>query len=352
MKILVTGSAGFIGFHVVKKLIEKGYEIIGLDNINDYYDIGLKYARLSQLGLEEDKIIYNKLINNNIHSYYRFIKLNLEDTENILRLFKTEKFQIVIHLAAQAGVRFSLENPGKYISSNIEGFMNIIEGCRYYNINHLIYASSSSVYGLNEKFPFSTHDNVDHPISLYAASKKANELIAHSYSHLFNIPSTGLRFFTVYGPWGRPDMALFHFTKSILENNPINIFNNGLMERDFTYIDDIVNGILLIMEKPATPNKSWNGLKPDPDSSIAPYKIYNIGKGNPVKLMDFIEAIEKELGIVAIKNFLPLQPGDVIKTWADTTELIKDFNYQPKTDIQEGVKQFIRWYLSYYNLKQ
>jgi UDP-glucuronate 4-epimerase len=348
MKILVTGTAGFIGFHLAKKLLEKGHEITGLDSINEYYDVNLKFGRLNECGIDADSTKYNILSKSNIYGNYSFIKLNLEDTDNVQRLFSSLKIEAVCHLAAQAGVRYSLESPHTYVDSNIKGFLNILEGCRHNPVSHLVYASSSSVYGLNENYPFTIHSNVDHPISLYAASKKANELMAHTYSNLFSIPTTGLRFFTVYGPWGRPDMALFIFTKAILENKPIEVFNNGDMFRDFTYIDDIVNGIVKMIDKPAKADPSWNSQKPDPASSKVPYKIYNIGKGSPVNLMDFIKAIEHEVGKQAKIIYKPLQPGDVVKTWADTKDLENDFNYKPSTDIKDGVKQFIKWYLSYY----
>jgi UDP-glucuronate 4-epimerase len=348
MKILITGTAGFIGFHLAKKLIAEGHEIVGLDNINEYYEVSLKYRRLQECGIEPGNIEYNRISKCKKHDNYSFIKLNLEDTDNILKLFNSSKFEKVCHLAAQAGVRYSLESPNTYIDSNIKGFMNILEGCRHNPVSHLVYASSSSVYGLNESYPFSTHNNVDHPVSLYAASKKANELMAHTYSNLFSIPTTGLRFFTVYGPWGRPDMALFIFTKSILEDKPIEVFNNGNMFRDFTYVDDIINGVIKILNQPAKANESWDSKKPDPASSKVPYKVYNIGNSSPVNLMDFIKAIEHEVGKQAKIIYKPLQPGDVVKTWADTKDLENDFNYKPSTDIKDGVKQFVKWYLSYY----
>ncbi len=348
MKILITGSAGFIGFHITKRLLDAGYDIVGMDNINNYYDVNLKYARLKNTGINKADIKYNKIIKSKIFPNYKFIQLNLEDNDNVARMFSNEKFEKVCHLAAQAGVRYSIENPATYINCNIVGFLNILEGCRHNVIKHLVYASSSSVYGLNEKMPFSVLDNVDHPVSLYAASKKSNELMAHTYSHLYNLPTTGLRFFTVYGPWGRPDMALFKFTRSILENKPIDVYNNGIMERDFTYIDDIVEAIERIIESVPGGNKSWKGLNPDPSSSIAPFRVYNIGNSTPVKLLDFINSIEKVLGKKAIKNMLPLQPGDVPKTWADVSALSKDHNYQPETPIDQGVKNFVDWYITYY----
>lgn len=349
MKILVTGTAGFIGFHLANRLLERGDEVVGLDSINDYYDVNLKYSRLTFCGINRNDIEYNKLITSSKYSNYRFIKLNLEDKDNINRLFASEKFDNVCNLAAQAGVRYSLTNPDVYINSNITGFLNILEACRWHPVKHLAYASSSSVYGLNEEQPFSTRQNVDHPISLYAASKKTNELMAHTYSHLFSIPTTGLRFFTVYGPWGRPDMALFLFTKAILEGRPIDIFNNGEMKRDFTYVDDIVEGIIRVIDSAPAGDKSWNGHTPDASSSISPYKIYNIGNSNPVRLMSFIEAIEEELGKKAQKNLLPMQPGDVPSTWADVTDLSENLKYKPNTSVQTGIKNFITWYRIYYN---
>lgn len=348
MKYLITGTAGFIGFHVSNKLLKEGHEVIGLDVINDYYDVNLKYARLNEAGISRNKIEYNKLVRSEKFEKYSFIKLNLEDKENITRLFESEKFDKVCNLAAQAGVRYSLVNPDAYIQSNIIGFINILEACRHNKTSHLIYASSSSVYGINEKIPFSEKNNVDHPISLYAASKKSNELMAHTYSYLFGLPTTGLRFFTVYGPWGRPDMALFIFTKAILEGKPIQVFNNGEMERDFTYIDDIVEGISRMMvSEPPKGNPEWNGVNPDPSSSKAPYRIYNIGHNEPVKLMHFISAIEKETGKKAIIEYMPMQPGDVRKTWADVNGLKEDFNYKPGTSVDEGIKNFMKWYLNY-----
>ena len=349
MKILVTGTAGFIGSHLANRLIARGDDVVGLDSINDYYDVRLKYGRLEVAGINQLEIEYNRLINSKKNPNYRFIKLNLEDKPNIDELFAREKFDKVCNLAAQAGVRYSLTNPQVYIDSNITGFLNILEACRHHPVEHLSYASSSSVYGLNEKQPFSTSQNVDHPISLYATSKKANELMAHTYSHLFQIPTTGLRFFTVYGPWGRPDMALFIFAKAILEGKPIDIFNNGKMQRDFTYVDDIVQGIIHVIDQPPKANAAWNGLTPDPSTSKAPYKIYNIGNSNPVLLMDFINAIEKELGIEAKKNLLPMQPGDVPSTWADVSDLVENLRYKPNTPVSEGIKRFVAWYKEFYS---
>ncbi|MBN1118372.1 MAG: NAD-dependent epimerase [Bacteroidales bacterium] len=349
MKILVTGTAGFIGFHLAKRLLERGDEVVGLDNINDYYDVNLKYARLKETGIEKEKIEYGKLVQSISYSKYKFVKLNLEDKEQIDKLFTEEKFDKVCNLAAQAGVRYSIENPMAYVNSNIVGFVNILEACRHNNVKHLAYASSSSVYGLNETMPFSTHNNVDHPISLYAASKKSNELMAHTYSHLFALPTTGLRFFTVYGPWGRPDMALFLFTKAILEGNPINVFNEGNMRRDFTYIDDIVEGVVRVIDNPPAGNTEWTGAKPDPGSSKAPYKVFNIGNSSPVKLMAFVSAIEKNIGKEAKKNLMPMQPGDVPATWADVSDLKEDLGYSPDTSVEVGVRRFVEWYREFYD---
>lgn len=309
--------------------------MVGLDNLNDYYDVDLKLARLKHLEEAES---------------FRFLKMSLEEREGLLELFNTERFDVVVNLAAQAGVRYSLENPYAYIESNIVGFINILEGCRHNKIKHLVYASSSSVYGANTKMPFSVHHNVDHPVSLYAATKKANELMAHTYSSLYNIPTTGLRFFTVYGPWGRPDMALFLFTKAILEDRPIDVFNHGKMRRDFTYIDDIVEVVVRVTDKIAEPNRNWNGNNPDSATSYAPYKLYNIGNNNPVELMRFIEVLEDCLGMKAKKNLMPIQPGDVPATYADVDDLIKDVGFKPETSIEEGVKRFVEWYREYYHV--
>jgi len=348
MKILVTGTAGFIGFHLAKALLERGDAVTGIDNINDYYDVELKYSRLAETGIAREKIDYNKPVQSSIHINYQFIRLDLSDRLNLEKLFTVHKFDKVINLAAQAGVRYSLENPQAYIDANITGFLNILECCRYNHIKHLVYASSSSVYGNNSKMPLSTSDCVDHPISLYAATKKSNELMAHTYSHLFGIPTTGLRFFTVYGPYGRPDMALFLFTKAILAGKPIQVFNNGEMKRDFTYVDDIVGGITRVLDH--TPTRDSNNLSDPSVSKTAPYKIYNIGNSSPVRLIDFIEAIENKLGIEAIKELLPMQPGDVPMTWADTADLEVNLDYRPDTPIKEGVSRFIDWYKSYYKL--
>jgi UDP-glucuronate 4-epimerase len=347
-KILVTGSAGFIGFHVALKLLSRGDSVVGLDSINEYYDVRVKHGRLAKTGVSITNLQYGQKTRSTLFPAYEFIQLKLEDRDALLQLCKDEKFDTVCHLAAQAGVRYSLSNPYTYVSANLEGFINMLEACRHSGVGHLAYASSSSVYGLNTNMPFSTHDNVDHPVSLYAASKKSNELMAHTYSHLFNLPTTGLRFFTVYGPWGRPDMALFIFTRDILAGEPIDVYNNGNMQRDFTYIDDIVEGIVRVIDNPARPNPDWKAAEPDPGSSPAPYKIYNIGNSSPVKLLDFINAIEKALGKSAIKNFMPIQPGDVPATWADVQDLIRDFSYRPATPIEQGVKKFVDWYLEFY----
>ncbi len=350
MKILITGSAGFIGLHLVRRLLERGDEIIGLDNINDYYDVNLKYARLADTGIEGSLVDSGKIVQSLKYPGYRFVKMDLEDRHAILELFNKEKFDKVCNLAAQAGVRYSITNPFAYIDSNICGFINILEACRHNNIQHLVYASSSSVYGLNESMPFSTEHNVDHPVSLYAASKKSNELMAHTYSHLYNLPTTGLRFFTVYGPWGRPDMALYIFTKAILEDKPIDVFNQGNMQRDFTYIDDIVEGVVRVIDNSPSGNADWSAKQPDPSSSPAPYKIYNIGNNSPVRLMDFILAIEKATGKKAIKNLMPIQDGDVPATWADVEDLVKNMGYKPGTDINKGVDKFVNWYRGYYSI--
>ena len=335
MKILVTGSAGFIGSALSINLLERGNEVVGIDNHNDYYDPSLKEARL------------NRHLK---HPNYRHIRMDIQDKESVELLFQENQFECVVNLAAQAGVRYSIENPLAYVNTNILGFAHILEGCRHNQVKHLVYASSSSVYGLNTKTPFSVDDNVDHPVSLYAASKKANELMAHSYSHLYNLPTTGLRFFTVYGPWDRPDMALQKFTKSILMSEKIHVFNYGKHRRDFTYIDDIVKGIILVLDQPANPNQSWNSNEPDPGSSSAPWRIYNIGNNYPVELLDYIKAIESALKIKANKDLMPLQPGDVIDTYADVNELVENFNYKPSTSINEGVSKFIDWYKNYYKV--
>ena len=335
MSILVTGAAGFIGFHLSKKLLENGYEMIGLDNLNDYYDISLKEARLNLLQK---------------YPAFTFHRLDIADQHDIAKLFKKTSFETVVHLAAQAGVRYSLENPHAYVEANLVGFGHILEGCRHQQVKHLIFASSSSVYGANTKIPFSESDNVDHPVSLYAATKKANELMAHTYAHLFQLPCTGLRFFTVYGPWGRPDMALFKFTRSIINNEPIEVYNHGEMERDFTYVEDIVESIFRLLSHPAKPNSQWSGDHPDPASSYAPYQLLNIGNNSPVKLMDFIAALENELGKKAIRQYMDLQAGDVPKTYADTSKLIKLVDFKPRTSIETGIKAFVQWYREYYKI--
>lgn len=350
MNILVTGTAGFIGFHVVNRLLTEGHTVVGIDSINEYYDVHLKFGRLAAAGIDKNKIQYGKPLKSATFESYTFYWLQLEDKEKLMFVFNKHQFEIVIHLAAQAGVRYSLENPDAYLNSNIISFLNVLEACRYHHIKHLVFASSSSVYGLNDHLPFSTSQNVDHPVSLYAASKKSNELMAHAYSHLFQLPVTGLRFFTVYGPWGRPDMALFIFTKNIVEGKPIPIFNNGYMQRDFTYVDDIVAGILKVMDNIPQPDKNWKASESDASSSSAPYKIYNIGNNAPVMLTEFVEAIENELGTKAKKEFLPLQPGDVPLTFADVSDLVRDTGYKPSTSVKEGIKDFITWYAKYYNV--
>ncbi|WP_041860906.1 NAD-dependent epimerase [Candidatus Puniceispirillum marinum] len=333
MKILVTGAAGFIGMHSSLRLLARGDQVIGVDNLNDYYDVSLKQARLARL---------------TSHKNFSFHQISVEDKDAMESLFATQKPDRVIHLAAQAGVRYSLTNPHAYIDANLQGFINILEGCRHNDVVHLAYASSSSVYGGNVAMPFSEHHNIDHPVSLYAATKKANELMAHTYSHLYDLPTTGLRFFTVYGPWGRPDMALFLFTKAMMEGREIDVFNNGEMVRDFTYIDDIVEGVIRVLDKTATANPDYDAHNPDPATAAAPYRVFNIGNGNPTPLMDYIGALESALGIEAKKNFMPMQPGDVPATSADTTELGKWVGFQPDTAVRDGVQYFVEWYLGYY----
>ena len=335
MKILVTGAAGFIGSALCIRLLERGDDVVGIDNLNNYYDVNLKLARLTRLS---------------DHKRFKFKKLEISDRSEVESLFVRERFQRVMHLAAQAGVRYSLSNPHAYIDSNIIGFMNILEGCRHNAVEHLAYASSSSVYGANTHMPFSIHDNVDHPVSIYAASKKANELMAHTYSHLYNLPTTGLRFFTVYGPWGRPDMSLFRFTRNILEGKPIDVFNYGNHRRDFTYIDDIVEGVVRVIDKPAQANVCWASENPDPGTSLGPYRVYNIGNNNPVHLLTFIETLEKCLGKQAIKNLLPLQLGDVPDTYADVSDLVNDLNYKPGTLLETGIRNFVEWYKNFYRV--
>ncbi|PIE70743.1 MAG: capsular biosynthesis protein CpsI [Deltaproteobacteria bacterium] len=334
MQILVTGAAGFIGYHLSRRLMADGHNVIGIDNLNDYYDVQLKKDRLSQLEADDR---------------FSFQKIDLADRPAMERLFSDHVFDRVINLAAQAGVRYSLENPHAYVDTNIVGFVNLLEGCRHTRVPHLVYASSSSVYGLNTTLPFSVHHNVDHPVSLYAASKKSNELMAHTYSYLYNIPTTGLRFFTVYGPWGRPDMALYLFTRAIYENQPVNVFNHGEMMRDFTYIDDIIEGVARITQIIPEPNPDWSGDRPDPGSSNVPYRIYNIGNNQPVRLMDFIAAIEAATGKTATKTYLPLQPGDVPATFADVNDLFAITGFKPETDVKTGIKAFVEWYKAYYH---
>ncbi len=334
-KVLVTGAAGFIGYHVAKSLLERGDEVVGLDNLNAYYDVGLKEARLAQI---------------ESHPNFDFAKTDLVDRDSIEELFTRHEFDRVVHLAAQAGVRYSIENPHSYVSSNLVGFINILDACRQSKVDHLVYASSSSVYGANSKVPFSVHDNVDHPLSLYAATKKANELMAHTYSSLYALPTTGLRFFTVYGPYGRPDMALFKFTKRILAGEPIDVYNYGNHRRDFTYIDDIVEGVVRTLDRVAEPDPEWAGAAPDPGSSASPYRLYNIGNNQPVELIRYIEVLERCLGRKAEKNLLPLQPGDVQDTYADVESLVRDVGYAPATPIEVGVKRFVDWYLDFYGV--
>lgn len=335
-KILVTGAAGFIGFHTAAKLLERGYQVVGLDNLNDYYDVSLKRARLGHLEARPS---------------FRFERLDLADRGGMTKLFERERFTRVIHLAAQAGVRYSIEAPHTYIDSNVVGTLNVLEGCRHNGVEHLVYASTSSVYGANTRMPFSVHSLADHPVSLYAATKRANELMAHNYSWLFKLPTTGLRFFTVYGPWGRPDMALFKFTRNILDGKPIDVFNNGHHKRDFTYVDDIAEGVVRASERIAQPDPGWNSDSPDPSSSSAPFRIYNIGNNEPVQLMRYIEVIEECLGRKAVKNFLPMQPGDVPETYADIDDLVRDVGYRPATPIETGVRRFVDWFCEYYGYR-
>jgi UDP-glucuronate 4-epimerase len=349
-KILVTGSAGFIGYHLVNRLLADGHDVTGLDIINSYYDIDLKFARLSETGIDRADVESSsgRLVKSRTENQYQFIRLDLEKGSELIDLFNKERFDSVVHLAAQAGVRHSLTHPHDYISANITGFLNILEACRHYPVQHLVYASSSSVYGANKKMPFSVHHNVDHPMSLYAATKKANELMAHTYANLFNVPSTGLRFFTVYGPWGRPDMALFLFTKAMLEGRSIEVYNNGQMARDFTYIDDIVESVTRLIPKPPVPDTSWDAENPDPATSFAPYQIFNIGSNKPVRLMDFISEIEKQTGITAEKHYMPMQAGDVPKSWADVEDLFEYTGYRPQWNVEDGIREFVNWYRKYY----
>ncbi len=349
---LITGAAGFIGFHVVQELLKRGDTVIGLDNINDYYEVNLKYDRLAQTGIHRESIFDNELIGSVTHPNYRFIKADLQDAKRVYHLFETHGITHVCNLAAQAGVRYSLENPNRYVESNVQGFMNILESCRHHGIQNLVFASTSSVYGLNTRMPYSEKHSTEHPITLYAATKKANEVMAHSYAHLFGIPTTGLRFFTVYGPWGRPDMAFSLFTKAIFNGEPIKVYNYGNMIRDFTYIDDIVDGIIRCLDHPATPKADWNeGDRPDPSASSAPYRIFNIGNATPVTLNEYIDVIEEAIGIPAIRELMPIQPGDVVATHADVTAIIKERGYNPQTPVREGIRKFISWYRSYYRIQ-
>lgn len=333
---LVTGAAGFIGSQLSKRLLDEGCSVIGIDNMNDYYDVNLKKARLDRI-IKDDK--------------FKFAQISLEDKESLEKVFKDNKIDIVVNLAAQAGVRYSITNPDTYIQANIVGFLNLLETCRYNKIEHLVYASSSSVYGMNEDMPFSTHQNVDHPMSLYAATKKSNELMAHTYSHLYNLPTTGLRFFTVYGPWGRPDMALFLFTDAIIKGEAIKVFNHGKMKRDFTYVDDIIEGVVRLLNNPPKENKDWDKMKPNPSTSSAPYKLYNIGNNSPVELMDYIGTLEVKLGKEAIKKYLPLQDGDVPMTYANVDDLMEDVGFKPNTSVDEGIGKFVGWYKEYYKVE-
>jgi len=332
-RYMVTGAAGFVGYHVAERLLSQGHQVLGIDNVNDYYDVALKRARLARLAP---------------HSGFRFVEMDLADRAGVEGEFQGFQPGVVIHLAAQAGVRYSLTNPHAYVDSNLVAFVNILEGCRHHGVKHLVYASSSSVYGANTTIPFSVQHNVDHPVSLYAATKKANELMAHTYSHLYRLPTTGLRFFTVYGPWGRPDMAYYLFTKAILEGRPINVFNNGDMRRDFTYIDDVVEGVIRTAERVAAPNPEWSGAHPDPSSSNAPYRVYNIGNNQPVELLNMIQILEDALGVKAQKNFLPMQPGDVRETYANVDDLARDVGFRPSTSLEEGLGRFVEWYRGYY----
>lgn len=349
MKVLVTGAAGFIGYHLTKRLVDRGDTVVGLDSINDYYDVGVKYGRLAKLGFDLHRLpSENSTISSSQYSNLRFVRMQLEDATSLSTLFTQECFDGVCNLAAQAGVRYSLTNPHVYVTSNIHGFLNVLEAARTNQVQHLVYASSSSVYGIDRQMPFSESTAADHPASLYAVSKRSNELTAHSYSHLYGIPTTGLRFFTVYGPWGRPDMALFLFTKAIIEGHPIDVFNHGDMKRDFTYIDDIIEGVVRVLDRPPKGDPAWDGLQSA--VSPAPYRVYNIGNGSPVRLMDFISALESELGMKARKNMLPMQPGDVPATWADCSALERATGYRPSTDVHEGIKRFVQWYRSFYGV--
>ena len=348
--ILVTGAAGFIGFWLSERLLTDNWNVVGLDNINDYYDVNLKYARLQKLGINREKIENNKIVENSENKNFIFFKLNLEDTDHISKLFDHYDFDVVCHLGAQAGVRYSIENPMAYVNSNLIGFTNILEQCRLHQVSHLVYASSSSVYGLNTKMPFSTHDSANHPVSFYAATKKSNELMAHVYSRLYDLPTTGLRFFTVYGPWGRPDMSPMIFADAIMHNKPIKVFNHGNMRRDFTYIKDIIEGVVRVIDKLPEKSETWQSDKPDPATSSAPYKIYNMGNSSPVLLMDYIETMEKALGKKAMKEFLPMQQGDVQNTFSDVSDLKDELGYCPNTTIEDGLYEFANWYKKYYKI--
>ncbi|MCM1369005.1 MAG: NAD-dependent epimerase [Candidatus Amulumruptor caecigallinarius] len=351
MKILVTGAAGFIGSGVAKSMLDAGYEVVGLDNINDYYDVNLKYGRLAELGIERDAIKPNEMTRSATYSRFRFIKASLEDSDFISRLFAEEQFGTVVNLAAQAGVRYSIENPACYIQSNLIGFFNILEGCRHNKVKHLIFASSSSVYGLNGKVPYSESDGIAHPVSLYAATKKSNELMAHAYSKLYSIPVTGLRFFTVYGPWGRPDMSPFLFMDAILRDRPIKVFNNGEMWRDFTYIDDVVKEVTALVNHIPQPNSGWDAQRADPSTSSAPYRIYNVGNQHITKLTDYIECIEKAIGRKARKEYLPMQPGDVLRTWADSSAIAATTGIMPGTKLQDGIDRTVAWFRKFYKMQ-
>ncbi len=345
--ILVTGVAGFIGFHLAKRLLHEDWQVVGLDNINNYYDVNLKYARLKELGIERNDIQCNTSVVSSLYDKFSFILMNLEDEVGIQQLFDTYQFDHICHLAAQAGVRYSLECPMAYINSNIVGFTNILECAKNHDVKHLVYASSSSVYGLNTKLPFSTHEGTNHPISLYAATKKSNELMAHVYSYLYDLPTTGLRFFTVYGPWGRPDMSPMIFADAIVQNKPIKIFNHGDMARDFTYIDDVIEGVVRIINRPANKGATWDSNSPDPACSSAPYRIYNIGNSSPVQLTDYVKALEDAFGKEAIKTFLPMQAGDVQHTFSDVSDLERKFDYRPSTKLTDGLREFVKWYKEY-----
>jgi UDP-glucuronate 4-epimerase len=348
LKILVTGTAGFIGYHLAKELLLRGDEVVGLDNINDYYDVKLKYARLKELGIDKDDIKDNQLTQSKTYPNHKFIKANLEDAETINRLFKEEKFDALCNLAAQAGVRYSIENPHAYIQSNVVGFLNLLEACRNYDVKNFAFASSSSVYGLNKSQPFKSSDHSDHPVSLYAATKKSNEMMAHTYAHLYGLHCTGLRFFTVYGEWGRPDMAPMLFADAILNDRAIKVFNHGNMSRDFTYVGDIVEGVIKVIDNQSTPSQKFDAATPNPSISSAPYKIYNIGNNSPVQLLDFIKTLENAIGKEAQKNFLPMQDGDVVSTYADVTDLMNDFGYKPETSLKVGIEKFVKWYREFY----